>query len=104
MIEIGFWIGLAAMTRSQITIKNVSWDNLGVIPNVFRKLAPIERRGDDIYIPAHEDGYEIKTDIDGSILTIAHAPWPGFTPDLLSIVLVVATQANGDVLIHQKIL
>jgi UDP-N-acetylglucosamine 1-carboxyvinyltransferase len=103
MIEIGSWIGLAAMTRSEITIKNVSWDNLGVIPNVFRKLGiTIERKGDDIYIPSHENGYEVKTDIDGSILTIADAPWPGFTPDLLSIVLVVATQANGDVLIHQK--
>ncbi|WP_026710945.1 UDP-N-acetylglucosamine 1-carboxyvinyltransferase [Flavobacterium filum] len=103
MIEIGSWIGLAAMTRSEITIKNVSWDNLGVIPNVFRKLGiTIERKGDDIYIPEHKDGYEIKKDIDGSILTIADAPWPGFTPDLLSIVLVVATQAKGEVLIHQK--
>ncbi|WP_026706358.1 UDP-N-acetylglucosamine 1-carboxyvinyltransferase [Flavobacterium soli] len=103
MIEIGSWIGLAAMTRSEITIKNVSWDNLGVIPNTFRKLGiTLERRGDDIYIPEHKDGYEIKTDIDGSILTVADAPWPGFTPDLLSIVLVVATQAKGDVLIHQK--
>src|SRR6478672_2091537 len=103
MIEIGSWIGLAAMTRSEITIKDVSWDNLGVIPNVFRKLGiTLERKGDDIYIPAHTKGYEVKTDIDGSILTIADAPWPGFTPDLLSIVLVVATQANGDVLIHQK--
>jgi UDP-N-acetylglucosamine 1-carboxyvinyltransferase len=103
MIEIGSWIGLAAMTRSEITIKNVSWDNLGVIPSTFRKIGiTLERRGDDIYIPAHENGYEIKTDIDGSILTVADAPWPGFTPDLLSIVLVVATQAKGDVLIHQK--
>ena len=103
MIEIGSWIGLAAMTRSEITIKNVSWDNLGVIPNTFRKLGiTLEKRGDDIYIPAHENGYEVKTDIDGSILNIADAPWPGFTPDLLSIVLVVATQAKGDVLIHQK--
>ncbi|TGD56778.1 UDP-N-acetylglucosamine 1-carboxyvinyltransferase [Flavobacterium humi] len=103
MIEIGSWIGLAAMTRSEITIKDVSWDNLGVIPNVFRKLGiTLEKRGDDIYIPSHENGYEVKTDIDGSILTIADAPWPGFTPDLLSIVLVVATQAKGDVLIHQK--
>ena len=103
MIEIGSWIGLAAMTRSEITIKNVSWDNLGIIPNTFRKLGiTLEKRGDDIYIPAHNDGYEIKTDIDGSILTIADAPWPGFTPDLLSIVLVVATQAKGDVIIHQK--
>jgi UDP-N-acetylglucosamine 1-carboxyvinyltransferase len=103
MIEIGSWIGLAAMTRSEITIKNVSWENLGVIPSVFRKLGiTLEKKGDDIYIPAHTKGYTVKTDIDGSILTIADAPWPGFTPDLLSIVLVVATQANGDVLIHQK--
>lgn len=102
MIEIGSWIGLAAMTRSEITIKNVSWENLGVIPTVFRKLGiQLERRGDDIYIPTHEN-YEIQTDIDGSFLTIADAPWPGFTPDLLSIILVVATQAKGDVLIHQK--
>ena len=103
MIEIGSWIGLAAMTRSEITIKNVSWDNLGIIPSTFRKLGiTLERRGDDIYIPAHADGYEIQNYIDGSILTIADAPWPGFTPDLLSIVLVVATQARGSVLIHQK--
>jgi UDP-N-acetylglucosamine 1-carboxyvinyltransferase len=103
MIEIGSWIGLAAMTRSEITIKDVSWENLGQIPNIFRKLGiTLEQKGDDIYIPAHKDGYEVKTDIDGSILTIADAPWPGFTPDLLSIVLVVATQAKGDVLIHQK--
>jgi UDP-N-acetylglucosamine 1-carboxyvinyltransferase len=103
MIEIGSWIGLAAMTKSEITIKDVSWDNLGVIPSTFRKLGiTLERKGDDIYIPSHADGYEIKTDIDGSILTVADAPWPGFTPDLLSIVLVVATQAKGDVLIHQK--
>ncbi|UUC45606.1 UDP-N-acetylglucosamine 1-carboxyvinyltransferase [Flavobacterium cerinum] len=103
MIEIGSWIGLAAMTQSEITIKDVSWENLGVIPNTFRKLGiTLEKKGDDIYIPAHVDGYEIKTDIDGSILTIADAPWPGFTPDLLSIVLVVATQAKGEVLIHQK--
>ena len=103
MIEIGSWIGLAAMTRSEITIKNVSWENLGLIPNTFRKLGiTLEKRGDDIYIPEHKDGYQIKTDIDGSILTVADAPWPGFTPDLLSIVLVVATQAKGDLLIHQK--
>ena len=103
MIEIGSWIGLAAMTRSEITIKNVSWENLGLIPSTFRKLGiTLEKRGDDIYIPEHKDGYEIKTDIDGSILTVADAPWPGFTPDLLSIVLVVATQAKGDLLIHQK--
>jgi len=103
MIEIGSWIGLAAMTKSEITIKNVSWHNLGVIPNTFRKLGiTLEQQGDDIYIPAYTNGYEVKTDIDGSILTIADAPWPGFTPDLLSIILVVATQAKGDVLIHQK--
>jgi UDP-N-acetylglucosamine 1-carboxyvinyltransferase len=103
MIEIGSWIGLAAMTRSEITIKDVSWENLGLIPNVFRKLGiTLEKRGDDIHIPAHKDGYQVKTDIDGSILTVSDAPWPGFTPDLLSIVLVVATQAKGDVLIHQK--
>ncbi len=103
MVEIGSWIGLAAMTRSEITIKNVSWENLGLIPSVFRKLGiTLERRGDDIYIPEHKDGYEIKKDIDGSILNVSDAPWPGFTPDLLSIVLVVATQAKGEVLIHQK--
>jgi UDP-N-acetylglucosamine 1-carboxyvinyltransferase len=103
MVEIGSWIGLAAMTKSEITIKEVSWDNLGIIPNTFRKLGiTLERKGDDIYIPAHTDGYQIKTDIDGSILTISDAPWPGFTPDLLSVILVVATQAKGDVLIHQK--
>ena len=103
MIEIGSWIGLAAMTKSELTIKNVSWDDLGQIPNVFRKLGiTVERQGDDIHIPAHTDGYEIQNYIDGSILTIADAPWPGFTPDLLSIVLVVATQARGEVLVHQK--
>ena len=103
MIEIGSWIGLAAMTKSELTIKNVSWDDLGQIPEVFRKLGlTVERRGDDIYIPEHKDGYEIQSFIDGSILTIADAPWPGFTPDLLSIILVVATQARGSVLVHQK--
>ena len=103
MIEIGSWIGLAAITKSEITIKNVSWDNLGNIPSVFRKLGvTLEKRGDDIYIPEHNDGYEIQNYIDGSILTVADAPWPGFTPDLLSIVLVMATQARGSVLIHQK--
>ncbi len=102
MIEIGSFIGLAAMTKSEITIKDVSWDNLGIIPDVFRKLGiKLERRGDDIFVPA-QDSYEIDTFIDGSILTIADAPWPGFTPDLLSIILVVATQAKGSVLIHQK--
>ncbi|WP_452223529.1 UDP-N-acetylglucosamine 1-carboxyvinyltransferase [Lacinutrix chionoecetis] len=103
MIEIGSWIGLAAMTKSELTIKNVSWNDLGQIPNVFAKLGiTLEKKGDDIYIPAHKDGYEIQNYIDGSILTIADAPWPGFTPDLLSIVLVVATQAKGEVLVHQK--
>jgi UDP-N-acetylglucosamine 1-carboxyvinyltransferase len=103
MIEIGSWIGLAAMTKSELTIKNVSWDDLGQIPNVFRKLGiTVERKGDDIYIPQHKDGYEIQNYIDGSILTISDAPWPGFTPDLLSIILVVATQARGEVLVHQK--
>ncbi len=103
MIEIGSWIGLAAMTKSELTIKNVSWDDLGQIPNVFRKLGiTVERDGDDIHIPAHKDGYEIQSYIDGSILTVADAPWPGFTPDLLSIVLVIATQARGAVLVHQK--
>ena len=103
MIEIGSWIGLAAMTRSELTIKNVSWEDLGVIPNVFRKLGiTIERREDDIFIPAHINGYQVQNYIDGSILTLSDAPWPGFTPDLLSIILVVATQARGSVLIHQK--
>ncbi|MGB5942805.1 MAG: UDP-N-acetylglucosamine 1-carboxyvinyltransferase [Leeuwenhoekiella sp.] len=103
MIEIGSWIGLAAMTKSEITIKNVSWDDLGLIPQTFKKLGiRLERRGDDIFIPAHTEGYEIETFIDGSFMTISDAPWPGFTPDLLSIILVVATQAKGEVLIHQK--
>lgn len=103
MIEIGSWIGLAAMTKSELTIKNVSWNDLGLIPNVFRKLGiTVEKKGEDIYVPAHKNGYEIQNYIDGSILTIADAPWPGFTPDLLSIILVVATQARGSVLIHQK--
>ena len=102
MIEIGSFIGLAAMTQSEITIKNVKYDELGVIPNVFKKLGiKLERRGDDIFVPS-QDSYEIENFIDGSILTISDAPWPGFTPDLLSIILVVATQAKGSVLIHQK--
>ena len=102
MIEIGSFIGLAAITKSEITIKNVAYDELGVIPSVFSKLGiKIERKGDDIYIPSQES-YEIQSFIDGSILTISDAPWPGFTPDLLSIVLVVASQAKGSVLIHQK--
>jgi UDP-N-acetylglucosamine 1-carboxyvinyltransferase len=103
MIEIGSWVGLAAMTQSEITIKNVSWEFLGQMPSIFRKLGiTIEQRGDDLFIPAHKEGYEIQNYIDGSILTISDAPWPGFTPDLLSIVLVIATQARGSVLIHQK--
>ncbi|NJW52637.1 UDP-N-acetylglucosamine 1-carboxyvinyltransferase [Salinimicrobium oceani] len=103
MIEIGSWIGLAAMTKSEITIKNVGWEHLGLIPTTFRKLGiNLEKRGEDIYIPAHENGYEVQSFIDGSIMSISDAPWPGFTPDLLSIMLVVATQAKGDVLIHQK--
>ena len=103
MIEIGSWIGMAAMTKSQITIKNVSLENLGQIPDVFRMLGiKVEIKGDDIFIPEHNNGYEIQNYIDGSVLTISDAPWPGFTPDLLSIVLVVATQAKGSVLIHQK--
>jgi UDP-N-acetylglucosamine 1-carboxyvinyltransferase len=102
MIEIGSFIGLAAMTQSEITIRNCRIDMLGIIPEIFRRLGiKMEFRGDDIYIPA-QDHYEIETFIDGSILTISDAPWPGFTPDLISIVLVVATQAKGTVLIHQK--
>lgn len=103
MIEIGSWIGLAALTRSALTIKSVSWEALGQIPSVFRKLGiQIERQGDDMFIPAHEEGYEIQSDIDGSILTVSDAPWPGFTPDLLSVILVTATQARGSLLVHQK--
>ena len=102
MIEIGSFIGLAAITKSEITIKNVCYNELGVIPSVFSKLGiKMERKGDDIYIPS-QDSYEIQSFIDGSILTISDAPWPGFTSDLLSIVLVVASQAKGSVLIHQK--
>ncbi len=102
MIEIGSFIGLAAMTESEITIKDVCYQELGIIPDVFRRIGiQFELRGDDIYIPSQKH-YEIDTFIDGSILTVADAPWPGFTPDLLSILLVVATQAKGSVLIHQK--
>ncbi len=102
MIEIGSWIGLAAMTQSELTIKDVAYDELGVIPGTFRKLGiKLERKGDDIFVPSQEH-YEIESFIDGSIMTISDAPWPGFTPDLLSIILVVATQARGSVLIHQK--
>ena len=103
MIEIGSWIGLAAITKSELTIENVKWDYLGQIPRTFEKLGiTIEKVGDDIFIPKHENGYQIQNYIDGSILTIADAPWPGFSPDLISIALVVATQADGTVLIHQK--
>ncbi|MFT4806630.1 MAG: UDP-N-acetylglucosamine 1-carboxyvinyltransferase [Psychroserpens sp.] len=103
MIEIGSWIGLAAMTKSELTITNVSWDDLGQIPNVFRKIGiTVERRGDDIHIPAHKDGYEVSNYIDGSILTVSDAPWPGFTPDLISIILTVLTQARGSAIVHQK--
>lgn len=102
MIEVGSFIGLAAMTHSEITIKNVGYDHLGLIPDTFRKLGiKLERRGDDIFIPEQEN-YEIENYIDGSILTIADQIWPGFTPDLISVALVVATQAKGSVLIHQK--
>ena len=103
MIEIGSWVGLAAMTQSEITIKNVRWEYLGQLPDIFKKLGiTLEKRSDDIFIPAHKQGYEIQNYIDGSILTISDAPWPGFTPDLLSVILVVATQARGSILIHQK--
>lgn len=102
MIEVGSFIGMAALTQSELTIKNVSYDNLGPIPDAFRRLGiKLERRGDDIYVPAQEH-YEIETNLDGSIPTIADAPWPGLTPDLLSVILVTATQCRGAVLIHQK--
>ena len=102
MIEVGSFIGMAAITRSELTIKDVSWVNLGIIPECFRRLGiKLEQRGDDIFVPAQES-YEIESFIDGSIMTIADAPWPGLTPDLLSVMLVVATQCKGSVLIHQK--
>ena len=102
MIEVGSFIGIAAMTGSELTIKNVSWDNLGIIPNSFRRLGlTLEKRGDDMFIP-QQSHYEIDRFMDGSILTLADAIWPGLTPDLLSVLLVVATQAKGSVLIHQK--
>ncbi|WP_287132490.1 UDP-N-acetylglucosamine 1-carboxyvinyltransferase [Bacteroides sp.] len=102
MIEVGSFIGMAAMTRSELTIKNVSYENLGIIPDSFRRLGiKMEQQGDDIYVPTQET-YQIESFIDGSIMTIADAPWPGLTPDLLSVLLVVATQAKGSVLIHQK--
>lgn len=103
MIEIGSWIGLAAMTRSELTIENVSWENLGQIPGAFRKLGiTVEREDDHIHIPPHTKGYQVQSFIDGSIMTLADAPWPGLTPDLLSVLLVVAVQARGEVVIHQK--
>lgn len=102
MIEVGSFIGMAAITQSSITIKNVSYNNLGIIPESFRRLGiKLEQRGDDIFVPAQEE-YAIDTFLDGSIMTIADAPWPGLTPDLLSVMLVVATQSKGSVLIHQK--
>jgi len=102
MIETGSFIGMAAMTSSELTISNTSVENLGIIPESFRRLGiTVEQRGDDLYIPKHDD-YSIESFMDGSILTIADAPWPGLTPDLLSVMLVVATKANGSVLIHQK--
>ena len=102
MIEVGSFIGMAALTRSSITIKDVSWKNLGIIPESFRRIGVhLEQRGDDIFIPSQES-YEIDSFMDGSIMTIADAPWPGLTPDLLSVMLVVATQCKGSVLIHQK--
>ena len=102
MIEVGSFIGMAAMTGSDMTIKNVSYENLGIIPEMFSRLGiKMERVGDDIHIPEQES-YDISSFIDGSIMTVADAPWPGLTPDLLSVLLVVATQAKGSVLIHQK--
>ncbi len=102
MIEVGSFIGMAAITGSELTIKNVSYQDLGIIPESFRRLGiQVIQKGDDIYIPA-QDHYEIESFLDGSILTVADAPWPGLTPDLLSVILVVATQARGSVLIHQK--
>lgn len=102
MIEVGSFIGIAAMTGSELTIKDVSWDNLGIIPDSFRKLGlKLEKRGEDMFIP-HQEHYEVERFMDGSILTLADAVWPGLTPDLLSVLLVVATQANGSILIHQK--
>lgn len=102
MIEIGSFIGMAAMTKGEITIKDAAYDELGIIPEIFQRMGiKLERRGDDLFVPS-QDHYEIDTFIDGSILTISDAPWPGFTPDLISVALVTATQARGSVLIHQK--
>jgi UDP-N-acetylglucosamine 1-carboxyvinyltransferase len=103
MIEVGSWIGLAAITRSEIRIKNVGWEHLGQLTRVYERLGiALVREGDDMLVPAHLDGYTIQSFIDGSLMTIADAPWPGLTPDILSVLLVVATQAKGSVLIHQK--
>ena len=103
MIEIGSWIGLAAITKSELRLKNVAWEQLGQLPRVYAKLGiTLIKEGDDMIIPAHKDGYEIQSFIDGSHMTISDAPWPGLSPDVLSVLLVVATQAKGSVLIHQK--
>ena len=102
MIEVGSFIGMAAICRSSLTVKNVSYKDLGIIPDSFRRLGiKLEQRGDDIFVP-EQDSYEIESFLDGSIMTLADAPWPGLTPDLLSVMLVVATQCKGSVLIHQK--
>jgi UDP-N-acetylglucosamine 1-carboxyvinyltransferase len=103
MIEIGSWIGLAAITKSELRLKNVAWEQLGQLPRVYAKLGiTLIKEGDDMIIPAHKDGYEIQSFIDGSHMTISDAPWPGLSPDVLSVLLLVATQAKGSVLIHQK--
>jgi UDP-N-acetylglucosamine 1-carboxyvinyltransferase len=103
MIEVGSWIGLAAITRSEIRIKNVGWEHLGQLTRVYERLGiQLIRDGEDMLVPAHKDGYTIQSFIDGSLMTISDAPWPGLTPDILSVLLVVVTQANGSVLIHQK--
>ena len=103
MIEVGSWIGLAAITRSEIRIKNVGWEHLGQLTRVYERLGiQLIRNGEDMLVPAHKDGYTIQSFIDGSLMTISDAPWPGLTPDILSVLLVVVTQANGSVLIHQK--
>ena len=103
MIEVGSWIGLAAITRSEIRIKNVGWEHLGQLTRVYERLGiQLIREGEDMLVPAHKDGYAIQSFIDGSLMTVSDAPWPGLTPDILSVLLVVATQAKGSVLIHQK--
>ena len=103
MIEVGSWIGLAAITRSEIRIKNVGWEHLGQLTRVYERLGiQFIREGEDMLVPAHKDGYAIQSFIDGSLMTVSDAPWPGLTPDILSVLLVVATQAKGSVLIHQK--